>query len=317
MARTANFVSKKPLIEIAKGGAATLALFVAYILFFFAGPLAGVFAPFPVVYYTLRNGRVVGSAIVVLAVSVLSSISPAGAFFYLFQCGIFSMLLAEFLMRGNRPGKSIVFAVAVTIGIITVSGLLYAVSSGADVNGLIVKGINTAITQSQAYYQKAGVTGEDLAVLQTALKEAGDLISRTYPALGVICFGAIGGINVLILKRMANRLPQRIEFGEFTSFRTPEKVVWLLIVSGFALLLHNEVVATISLNVLVVALFLYFVQGLAITGHFFARFNLPRFMRLIFYFVLVIQPYLLIAVTALGLFDLWCGFRTPKKQENL
>jgi uncharacterized BrkB/YihY/UPF0761 family membrane protein len=50
---------------------------------------------------------------------------------------------------------------------------------------------------------------------------------------------------------------------------------------------------------------------------FFDRFAVQRFVRVIFYILLALQPYLAVAVAVLGIFDLWGNFRTPKQQENL
>jgi uncharacterized protein YybS (DUF2232 family) len=103
----------------------------------------------------------------------------------------------------------------------------------------------------------------------------------------------------------------------FCRFKNPEKLVWVLIASGFALLAKNDLVTRAALNVLIVAIALYFVQGMAVAVHFFKKFQVSRFVRFIFYGLSFLQPYLMVLVAAVGLFDLWCDFRTPKKQENL
>jgi len=304
-------------MDIAKGSAASLALFVAYILLVFAGPLAGVFAPFPVLYYTLKSGRGAGAAIIIIATLVLITISPAGALIYLLQCGLFSMLLAEFLSRGNGAAKSIAFTVAINLLVIAVLAISYVLLQGVDINSLVLKGINNAFIQTETYYSKSGLAGDELEVLRTGLKQAADIVGKAYPSLLTVTLVAIAGVNLLLLKKTIHRLPRRILIGDFGTFKNPDKLVWVLIVSGFALLVNNELVARSALNVLIVLISLYFVQGLSIVTHFLKRFQVPRFIAYIFFAVLVVQPYLTVVVAAAGLFDLWCDFRTPKKQENL
>lgn len=87
--------------------------------------------------------------------------------------------------------------------------------------------------------------------------------------------------------------------------------------AGFAMLADNDWITRVALNVLIVTLFMYFLQGMAIIGHFFNRFAAPTFVRVIFYIFLVAQPYLAVGVAALGIFDIWGDFRTPKQHENL
>lgn len=310
-------LNKKTLYDIAKGSAASLALFTAYIMLMFAGPLAGVFAPFPVLYYTLKNGRRVGAAIILISVLALVAISPAGALIYLLQCGLFSLLLAEFLARGNGAAKSIAWTVTANLLVILVIAVCYSLWQGVDLNALVLKGINSSFTQTEAFYKNSGLGSDELDALRSGLRQASDLVGKIYPSLIVVCMGVLAGLNILLLKKFVPRLPGRLGIGEFRSFRNPEKLIWVLIVSGFALLLNIDLVTRTALNVLVVLVALYFVQGLAIIAHFFRRFLVPRFITYLFYALLVVQPYLAVVVAALGLFDLWCDFRTPKKQENL
>jgi uncharacterized protein YybS (DUF2232 family) len=74
--------------------------------------------------------------------------------------------------------------------------------------------------------------------------------------------------------------------------------------------------ATMS-NLLIVICALYAVQGFAVISHYFRKFAVPRFVRLTACLLLIFQPFMVLAVAALGVFDLWGDFRSPKKRENL
>ncbi|MBI5656395.1 MAG: DUF2232 domain-containing protein, partial [Geobacter sp.] len=99
---------------------------------------------------------------------------------------------------------------------------------------------------------------------------------------------------------------------DFRQFRNPEQLVWIVIVAGFSLLIDNDIVARGALNLLLVGLFAYFIQGMAVIAHFFDRFSVPVLGRYLLYFFLALQPYLAVVVAALGLFDLWGNFRAPR-----
>jgi hypothetical protein len=43
----------------------------------------------------------------------------------------------------------------------------------------------------------------------------------------------------------------------------------------------------------------------------------PSFVRLFACLLLLLQPFMALAVAALGIFDLWGDFRSPNKQQNL
>ncbi len=310
-------MNKNTFFDIAKGSATSLALFMAYVLLMFAGPLTGIFAPFPVLYYTLKSGRGVGAAIVLITTLVLLVISPPGALIFLLQCGLISMLLAEFLARGNGPAKSIAWTVAINLLLIIALAASYGLWQDVDLNGLILKGISNSVLQAETFYKNSGLGSDELEALRTGLRQAADFIGKTYPSLVVVCIGVVSGLNLLLLKKFIQRLPRRVNLGEFCRFRNPDKLIWVLIASGFALLAGNDLVVRVALNIMIVMISLYLVQGLAITAHFFRRFQAPRFVVYLFYALLIVQPYLAAVVAAVGLFDLWCDFRAPKKQENL
>ncbi len=311
-------LSKKDfLLDIIKGASATLALFAAYSMLMLVGPLAGIFAPFPALYYGLKGGRREGIAIILLTTLVVYFVSPAGALLYFLQCGLFSLLLAEYVSAGNGAAKTIVWTIALELLIILACVIAYALWRGIDPNALVIKEVNSIVSQTGSYYQKSGIQGADLEALRQGLKEAADFIAKAYPSLLIVSLGAIAGANVQLLKKTAHLLPRRLNFGDFKQYKNPDMLIWFPIAAGFALLIRNDIVTRVALNILVVALSLYFVQGISICSYFFERFRVPRFLRFLFYFVLIVQPYLLVAVAAFGLFDLWCNFRTPRKQENL
>ena len=309
--------SKRELADIIKGSAATMVLFLMYVLLVFAGPLAGIFAPYPVLYYSLKSGKKVGVAIVVIATVSLMFLNITSALFYLMQCGIFGLLLAEFIGRGMGVVRSITVTLAINLLAILALIIGYGLSQGVDINGVIVSGIHTAVAQTEVFYQKSGLKGEDLEAIRQALAQAAAFISTVYPALAVVFLGGIAGLNLLLLKKNAYRLPRQPFFDDFTKFRNPDQLIWVLIGAGFLLLINDALVTKTSLNIIFVTLSLYFIQGLSITTYFFNRLPVPRFFRILFYIMLAVQPYLMVVVAAFGVFDLWCDFRTPKKQENL
>ena len=100
-----------------------------------------------------------------------------------------------------------------------------------------------------------------------------------------------------------------------------EHLVWLFILSGIGLLIPLAEIKFLSLNILAICLFVYFLQGLAIGEFFFHKRKAPFFLRFLFYFLIMIQQYLMLLIAAAGLFDLWLDFRklstpAPKVNQN-
>ncbi len=171
--------------------------------------------------------------------------------------------------------------------------------------------------QAVAIYEKAGVKGEDLDTLKKSMVTGGELMQRLYPALVTAMLIIIAGCNLVLLKKTTAKSSVHVPIGDFSTFRNPDLLVWLLIATGFSLLLPVSLITTPALNMLLIITLLYFFQGMAVVTTLIRRSSVSAFVRVILYALLIIQPYLLALVAGIGLFDLWVDFRTPKTQENL
>jgi hypothetical protein len=86
-------------------------------------------------------------------------------------------------------------------------------------------------------------------------------------------------------------------------------LVWGAIGAGVLLVSRHERLEAAGLNLLLVLMPLYVIQGLAVFRHFFQRIGLPRLLQVVSFGLLAMQPLLLVAVSCVGLSDLWIDFR--------
>lgn len=309
---------KGMLLDSLMGLVATLTLFLAYISLPLAGMLPGLFAPLPVMYYTLKSGMGIGLAIVLLTTAFLAVLAnPMAPLLYLIQAGVISLAIPYCLLKGLGGTRSIVSAVSASFACLLLVVIFAWQVNGLNLNAIVLKGISTSISQTISLYEKSGLKDEELQTIQQGMKQAGEVFGRIYPALTIVALALIAGLNLQVLRRLAGKLNRSLSVGELSTFRNPDHLVWFVIIPGFALLVKNSEVSTAAMNVLVVALALYFMQGMAVVLSLFDRYTVPRFVRMAFYLLLGVQPYLMVAMSALGIFDLWGDFRTPKPQKNL
>ncbi len=87
--------SRESLRDVARGTGATLLLFLAYTIIPLAGAPAGLVAPYPAVFFALKQGRNAGLAIVLLATAVMALTDLSVGLLYLFQAGLLSLLLPD------------------------------------------------------------------------------------------------------------------------------------------------------------------------------------------------------------------------------
>jgi len=306
---------KGVLLDIGKGSIATISLFVAYMIIPVVGLMPGVYAPLPAMYYTIKSGRGVGLTIMLITVALLVVISnPMITMLYLIQGGLISVTLPHFLLKGYGGLRSIVTGVAINIACLLLIALIAWQYYGQNVNQIVVKWIDTSISEATAMYDKSGLKKEDILSLQQETKQ---VIGRIYPSLAIVAMGVIAGLNLQALRKLAAKVGRPFALTDLNAFRNPEHFIWFVIIPGFALLINNAGVVTAALNILLVALSLYFIQGLAVVLSMFDKFAVPRFIRVTFYVVLVLQPFLAAGLAALGVFDLWGNFRVPRQRKNL
>lgn len=295
-----------------------MALFLTYVLLPLVGMLPGIVTPAPGIYYALKRGRIVGFAIIAVTGLVLVLTTDVAVLsIYMLQCGILTLAIPAFLLRGEGGSRAIAYAVATNIVILIVVAGFFALYYGVDLHAQVLQGVNSSIEQTISLYEKTGIGGEELKGLRTGMQQAGVLIGRIYPALVATGLGVIAGINLFVVARIAARRYSPLHLGEFTKYKNPEQLIWLLIAAGFAMLADNSMLQLSAANILIVLAALYFIQGVAVSGYFFKRFTVPVFVRGVFYLLIAIQPFMALAVALLGVFDLWGDFRSPKKQENL
>lgn len=296
----------------------SLALFSASFVMPPLGFITLLIAPFPIVFYYLRNGRMVALlSLIAVAITLAATFSPNIALFYLLQCGVIAIVMPWLLLKDYTAAGSIAWTSIINSTLLAISVVVFSVVSGNDPQKIALKEISESVSQAIAFYEKSGVKAEDLDILKKSMAVAAELVARIYPALMAIMLTLTAGINMFLIRIFATRTKRSIRFGTFKTFRLPEHLVWLLILSGSGMLINNPVVTTPALNVLLVLLMLYFLQGLAVMLSTFARYPFANVARIFLCLMLFMQPYLAGLVAAIGIFDLWGDFRTPKKQENL
>lgn len=296
-------------------------LFTAYLIVPPVGIFSGILAPFPNCYVRLIHGRMPS---LILTFGVTAALSAMFGIFagclYLGICGTIGLLMPELLARGFSGSRTMFWTTSVNLAILVTGILLYSMSTGLDLQQVITAEISSSLNQAMLIYEQGGVKGEDLDIVKQSMKMVADLLYRLYPAFITMVFITVIGCNLALLKKTAAVSIKTLNIGEFAAFKNPDMLVWLLIASGFSLLLPSPLATTPALNILMVVALLYFLQGMAVIGTVIAKQAFPKALRIGLYVMLVLQPYLAGLVAIIGLFDLWADFRTPRpdpdKQDN-
>ena len=307
--------------ELVAGVAATLLFFFSVLFIPVFGILAGVFTPLPTVLLLYRWGAPAGYYVPgiagALGCAVLATLEMALSIpYYLAMLG-----LGVLLGQGMRRHWSFEKTIAVPSALIFASGMLafYFFHTGTE-GGLIQyleEGVRESITMTLREY---GAVSGDTKALAQSLQAVVPLMVKLLPGIALSSALFASWVNVLATvrySRVRHLAPPFI--GEWSRWKAPEPLVWVVIGSGFSLLVPHIPLKVVALNALMVLATIYLFQGVAIIGYYLERRNVPRFLRAVIYGFVLLQMFATASVVLIGLFDMWFDFRRlnpgPKKDE--
>ncbi len=280
----------------------------------FIGPIAIIMTPLPILYYCFRLGGMQGLAALAVAFLVASGIlnllgrsANMSAFIMI---GFTGVMLSETLKRRYSLEKTFTLA-SLTLFFCGVGFVLYYASqAGVAPWRMVEMYIEGTIKENLKLYAQMNISEDQITVIRENTMEITRFFTDIFPALTLSGAILTVWLNVLagrsLLRRHIGKFP---DFGDLALWKAPEKLVWLLIVSGSMTLAPIQILDTAGVNILIVCCLIYLFQGLAITSFFFRHKQVPVIFRWLFYVLIVVQQYMVILVIAVGLSDMWIDFR--------
>lgn len=311
MEREKSFFFNSGMIQ----GIAILTLtLLAVALIPFIGPIAIIMTPLPILYYCFRLGGMQGLAALAVAFLVASGIlnllgrsANMSAFIMI---GFTGVMLSETLKRRYSLEKTFTLA-SLTLFFCGVGFVLYYASqAGVAPWRMVEMHIEGTIKENLKLYAQMNISEDQITVIRENTMEIARFFTDIFPALTLSGAILTVWLNVLagrsLLRRHIGKFP---DFGDLALWKAPEKLVWLLIVSGSMTLAPIQILDTAGVNILIVCCLIYLFQGLAIAAFFFRHKQVPVIFRWLFYVLIVVQQYMVILVIAVGLSDMWIDFR--------
>ncbi|HEY7139964.1 MAG TPA: DUF2232 domain-containing protein [Methylomirabilota bacterium] len=195
-------------------------------------------------------------------------------------------------------------AVANLVGVMI---LLWVLSpAGVGPIAYLERQVATQVTELEQWPSRLGAAGRDAGWAAEAARFVVATLQIAAP--GMLGLGVFAGA---VANYAITRLCLRGRFGfrPFAQEAVPDHLVWGAIGAGVLLVSRHDRLEAAGLNLLLVLMPLYVIQGLAVFRHFFQRIGLPRLLQVVSFGLLAMQPLLLVAVSCVGLSDLWIDFR--------
>lgn len=286
----------------------------------FLGPLAlflNLFAACPVAYVAWRDGLATALvAVLLVGLALWSMTGPGNAAAYLLQFGSGALVLGVALRRGLAWDRCVALALLVTVLLAVAVFFVYAAQQGGGGVALADQIVKGELERSLAVLQQGSdLPAEERAQMEQIFGQVAGFLQRAWPGLTVAFVGVTLLTALFILSAVARNW-QSLPGPDFAAWKSPELLVWPLIVAGFAYFFTGGAVETVALNVLVVLLPVYFLHGLAVVSYYFQAKGIAPLFRSLGYTLAVLLNPLPLMVTLLGLFDLWADFRKPRVKNT-
>jgi Predicted membrane protein (DUF2232) len=286
------------------------------------GGLLTALAPFPLIVLAVKYPWRYAMSLMGLEGGLMLLGGQLQSLVFLGQCGLVVLATSWAMRRGWSISQTLVGSLVVLFGVGALFLAVYSTFVQSPTQLLATRYFDNIVHVSQEYVRAVEQLqeGEDeqLAALVEALPQ---LVFTVLPALMVIGHLFTNLCNYILARRYCQRSqpPLRLDPDDLTCWRASDYLVWVFLASGAALLVPIDLVSTIGLNVLLVTLAVYLLQGLAIVLFWGRRLPLPlgvQFLMIAVVF-LIAGPLSVIVCTAAGLFDLWVDFRRQRHHPLL
>jgi len=147
-----------------------------------------------------------------------------------------------------------------------------------------------------------------------------DLIIMIMPGILIATSLSMVVINYLVAQKIGKRLKARIRpLGDFKNFKLPNNIVLgMLVIFGLTLIVGQFNIVdyeTLSANILFLFQIVFFLQGLALVRFLMGKYNINRFLRVLIFIFIIINPAFSLVVILAGIADVLLDFRKLKESK--
>ncbi len=216
-----------------------------------------------------------------------------------------SLIACGFLIRRFLDIRNVGMAVFVPsclmFFLFVLSVWIMAMQEGVSFHAVVSRWVGEVMKQVALVYNQILSPG-DLAEFRVSRAAMETRIAQLFWGIIASSVMSVMWLNVLAASQVLKTVKLR-------HWKGPDWMVGAFIVAGFFILVNYDAVRILGLNLMIVVSQIYFFQGLAIVAAFLNGYNWSKVVRWVIYILILSQIYIMIAVTALGLFDTWFNFR--------
>lgn len=291
-------------------------IFLAIIVVAFVAPplgmIVGMLTPVPLILVYLQRGKITGlMTILAVSVALWLLVGPKLAIAFVTAYGLMAAAMAE----ATRLSFSFEKIIGVSTLAPTVLTLLMLFIGLTGEGTSFLKTLeNTLQSAAEDYIQvleKSGESPENLKAVRKSVAETAPTAARVVPAFILISTLAGAVFNFLTVRYLWLRFYSKkfFEGMDISRWMLPDVAVWVLIAAVGSMVLGPEFSQAIGMNLTIIFLFLYFLQGLSVVTHILKTKAFPKWVWILVFILIPLNPMFFGLVVGMGLFDIWVDFR--------
>lgn len=282
------------------------------------GSLLYLIAAVPVAYVCMRFGPLSGAgAVLVSALAMFGLYGFSNPLFeYLLLFGAPSLVLPFLLSRGWWWDHATGLTIIAIVVLATALTAAVAMEQGATISTYADHYVDAQMDLIQESFPASpDLTAEQQRDIKSFIQQMDEWLRQTYPSIVIMGISAFVLLQVWALALLAGR-HYSVPGPDFIAWQAPELLIWGVIGTGVLFFASSGLFKQIGLNLLIVLLLVYYVQGLAVVTEMFVRRQVPMFMRVMGYAMVLLFNPLPFIVAGIGVFDLWIDFRKIRIKGN-
>ncbi|MEE8302244.1 MAG: DUF2232 domain-containing protein [Candidatus Tectomicrobia bacterium] len=236
-------------------------------------PVEGLFltilTPFPLLVLAVKYPWPYALWLAGLEAGGVLSIGGFQALILFSQYGLVPLVMAWAIRQNYVITRTLIWSIGVPLLAGSTLFIFYSVFANQAPHLLFTSHLEQVVEIFQEEFQTLEQPqGMDSKRFEVFIKTFSQFILTIFPALLVINHLLTNVLNYALVRYYCNRSrpPIVLDPPDLARWRISDYIVWIFLASGIALLLPVAPISVVGLNVFLVTLVIYFLQGLAIAG---------------------------------------------------
>lgn len=279
-------------------------------------PLIGVFAwmflPLPVLFYRLKTGRNGGGIVMAASLALLIVFTGNLAFDTLYFGSLLmtGFFLGECVEKHLSIERIMLYTIVAILGTCMAVLIVYSSTQTQGIGQIFSNYLSRYHTLSAQLFSDSASLYPEMKVDPQVLARASSLFVLILPGIFINSYLTMAWVNILLIRKLLSRRGIVVKSIEnLNQWKAPDYLIFGVIALALLIFLPVGVLKLFAVNGLIVLMFVYFFQGIAVVSFYFQKKRAPFALRFFFYILIAIQPLFMFLVIGFGLFDTWINFR--------